>query len=116
MSVEDFRMKDVNELLALLDDRASTGLDLSPGDELCKEAAERIRYLSSEMANAIEVANRLQRDRIILRAALVGVVGIDGQEFLKRLKTTLEAMKTLGDSTDNIIASLAGVQALLETL
>lgn len=45
MSVEDFHMKDVNELLAILDDRASTGLDLSPGDELCKEAAERIRYL-----------------------------------------------------------------------
>lgn len=115
-------MKDVNELLATLDKYAK--LEQRPVmSEAYGEAAERIRYLSSEIQNAVniidrgvQVVDRLQRDRIILRAALVGLVGVDGQEFLERLKTTLEAMKTLGDSTDNINVSLAGVQALLETI
>ncbi len=36
---------DIETLLARLDAAGSTGLDMSPGDSLCKEAARVIRFL-----------------------------------------------------------------------
>lgn len=36
------------EILKLLDERATQGLDLSPGDELCAEAAKLIRELQED--------------------------------------------------------------------
>lgn len=105
-------MKDVNTLLAQLDEVP----EFEWSAQLAREAAERIRYLSSEMANAIEVANRLQRDRIILRAALVSIVGVDSKSGLEDLSKALVLMKELGSGHSDIDASLAGVQALLETL
>lgn len=39
----------MQELLKKLDENASTGFDLSPGDPVCKEAATAIRKLQSEV-------------------------------------------------------------------
>jgi hypothetical protein len=40
-----YRQLEFSGLLRKLDERGSTGLDLSPGDDLCRKAAEAIRLL-----------------------------------------------------------------------
>lgn len=42
-------MKTIEELLKILDENGSTGLDLSPGDPIDKQAAEEIRRLQKEI-------------------------------------------------------------------
>lgn len=106
-------MNDVNKLL----------LDLSifsPSDnpavvETMKEAAERIRYLSAEMHNASCVVDRLQRDKIILRDALVKLVGVSTPAELEQMKKSVEAVITLGGDSYDTQAALAGINALLDT-
>lgn len=109
-------MNDVNTLLALLDDRAACGLDLSPGDDISKQAAERIRYLSAELNNVSCVVDRLQRDKIILREALVRLVGVSTPTELEQMKKAIGAMITLGVDSNDVQAALAGINALLDTV
>lgn len=106
-------MNDVNRIL----------LDLSifsppdgPVSETMKEAADRIRYLSDELHNASCVVTRLQRDKIILREALVKLVGASIPAELERIKKSVEAFITLGVDTPEAKAALAGVNALLDTV
>lgn len=104
-------MNDVNKIL----------LDLSifsppdgPVSETMKEAADRIRYLSDELHNAGCVVTRLQRDKIILREALVKIVGAIGPSELEVMKKTLEAFAVLNGQNPDIQAAIAGINALLD--
>lgn len=104
-------MNDVNKLL----------LDLSifspsngPVSETMKEAAERIRYLSDRLYNAGCVVERLERDKIILRDAMVKLVGASVPAELEQMKKTFEALIILGGG-DEAQAALAATNALLDT-
>lgn len=106
-------MNDVNKLLSDLD-----GFSLldGPVSEVAKDAADRIRYLSAQLNNSIAVVDRLQRDKIILREALLKIVGVSVPAELEVMKKQVEAILTLSGPNKDVESALSGINALLDTV
>jgi hypothetical protein len=51
-----------------------------------------------------------------LRAALVGFIGMDGEQELTIMRASVVAMTELGAPPEDVTVSLAAIDALLETL
>lgn len=67
--------------------------------------------------STVDVINSLQRDVVLLRSALIAIVGASEKSELEKMKVTLEAMRMLGIGTEKQIGpALAGVEALLDTI
>lgn len=106
-------MKDINELLAELDYASEFGYGYRcEGAAEASEAAERIRYLSAELKNAAQVADTLGRHKIILRAALIKIVGAEHPDELNHKKAVLSPISR----SEDVRAAVLGIQALLDTM
>lgn len=52
----------------------------------------------------------------MLRAALVGFIGVDGKEQLTVMRASVVAMTDLGAPADDVKVSLEAIDALIATL
>lgn len=84
-----------------------------PGDDVT-ELTRAAWGRSRSRTDAAQVKLRaLLEERALLRAALVGLVGVDGREVLEHMEALMRRIPAPADDRAN---SIAAIQALLRTL